>query len=73
MCSGSLFHKVTPLYVKDRLNLVNLGCLVYKCQRWPGISGTDPALNQRVVNSYFRYWYYVRVKWATPILVITER
>ena len=23
MCSGSSFHKVTPLYVKDRLNLVN--------------------------------------------------
>ena len=33
-------------------------------QRWPGISGADPALNQRVVNSYFRNWYYVRVKWA---------
>ena len=34
MCSGSLFHKVTPLYVKDHLNLVNLGCLVYKCAKF---------------------------------------
>ena len=24
MCSGSSFHKVTPLYVKDCLNLPNL-------------------------------------------------
>ena len=36
-----------------------------------GISRADPALNQRVVNSYFRYWYYVRMKWDTLILVIT--
>ena len=34
MCSGSSFHKVTPLYVKDRLNLVNLGFLVYKCAKF---------------------------------------
>ena len=45
-------------------------------QRWPGIFGADPALNQRVVNSYFRNWYDVtKGKWATPIyiLVITKR
>ena len=44
-----------------------------RTQRWPraGNSGADPALNQRVVNSYFRNWYYVRMKRATPIIVIT--
>ena len=28
-------------------------------QRWPGISGTDPALSKRDVNSYYRNLYYV--------------
>ena len=42
-------------------------------QSWPSISGADPALNQRITNTYFRNWYYVRVKWVTPILVITKR
>ena len=61
-------------------NLVDFCCVFCKlvpllCNMfpWPGISGADPALNQRVVDSYFRNWYYVRVKWATPTLVITKR
>ena len=55
---------------------INAECYTTLTQRWPGISGADPTLNQRlsndplrrsarVVYSYFRNWYYVRVKWAT--------
>ena len=40
----------------------NTGRSPVLAQCWPGISGTDPALKKRNVNSYFRNhgnWYYV--------------
>ena len=37
----------------------------------PGSQGSGRSA--RVVDSYFRIWYYARVKWATPILVTTKR
>ena len=51
--------------------------LAWHLRRWPNIKPTfeqNPfGKSARVVDSYFRNWYYARVKWATPILVIAKR